>query len=146
MFQFGENILEKTSVAEANLPYNNYYGNSPIKASPNSLFLFTKPFYTLEEVLRFSQKIDICAMDKINIAAAVLDFDNHHYPAIRIKNLPNYNQLIQLQKCFCEQGVKFKKDVHLGNEALIKINNVLFLKKWKMVSTWIIQKKTKDIL
>lgn len=123
------NILENTVVAEAYFPYSNYYGNVPKNPNPNSLFLVTKPFYTLEEVLRFSQKIDSCIMEKINVASAVLECSINHYPAIRIKNLPNYNQLPMLQNCFLEQGVKFSKKVPLGKNALVKINKCFILEE-----------------
>jgi hypothetical protein len=122
-------ILENTTVAEANLPYNYYYGNVPKSAKPNSLFFFTKQYYTLEEVLRFSQKIDLCALDKINVATSMLDFSNQQLPAIRIKNLPDYKQLSLLQKCFLQQGVQFAKKMKLENEALIKTNKCFILEE-----------------
>lgn len=122
-------ILENTLVAEANMPYNNYYGNVPQKAHPNSLFLFTNQYYTLEEVLRFSQNINLCALDKINVATACVDFSNKHLSAIRIKNLPDYNQLSLLQKCFLQQGVEFSKKTPIGKEAFVKINKCFILEQ-----------------
>ena len=68
------NILEHTVVAEANMPYSNYYGRVPDKPQPNSLFLFTERFYTLEEALRLTQNIDICAKNQVNTAVQFFCF------------------------------------------------------------------------
>lgn len=123
------NILENTCVAEANMPYMNYYGSVPEKADPNSLFLFTKQYYTLEEVLRFKQKINSCVMNNVNVAVSILSFKNSHTAAIRLKNFPNYNNLANIQQCFVEQGVEFSKKVHLESEALVKTNKCFNLEK-----------------
>ncbi len=123
------NILENTCVAEANLPYANYYGSVPLKGNPNSLFLFTKQYYTLEEVLRFSQKITSCVMEKVNVASSVLKFQNSQTTAIRIKNLPDYQHLAHIQECFANQGVEFAKRTPIEKEALVKTNKCFILEE-----------------
>jgi len=118
------NIADHTVVAEANKPYSNYYGTAPFNmpVKPNSLFLFTVPYYSLEEVLRFAQLIDLCCTQNLNIAVSVLDLGSEHYPAIRIKNFPDYAMLSKLQECFREQGVQFAEKVHVRNSAVIRTN------------------------
>jgi len=124
-------IVSHTVVAEANKPYANYYGVAPfyMPTKPNSLFLFTQEFYTLEEVLRFSKLIDIGCSEKLNVAVSVLNFGNEHYPAIRIKNFPDYQKIENLQSCLMEQGVEFAKKVHLSEKALIKTSKCFLLEK-----------------
>lgn len=125
------NIIENTSVAEANMPYSNYYGVAPFNmpTKPNSLFLFTAHYYTLEEALRYAQLIELHCMHTLNIAVSVLEFTDGQYPAIRIKNLPEYKMIHQLQDCFAEQGVKFAKKVHVGKTAVIKTNKCFSLEQ-----------------
>jgi len=125
------NIVENTSVAEANKPYSYYYGlavfNMPTKV--NSLFLLTVPYYTLEEVLRFAQLIDLSFMKSLNIAASVLEFKSGVYPAIRIKKIPDYKMIHKLQENFIEQGVIFAKKAAIGNSAIIKTSKCFKLEK-----------------
>lgn len=125
------NIVKNTCVAEADKPYANYYGVAPfnIPTKPNSLFLFTVPYYSLQEVLRFAKLIDLSCMEKLNIAVSVLNFATEHYPAIRIKNFPDYQRIQKLQECFIEQGVEFAKKVHIGNSAVIRTNKCFSLEK-----------------
>ena len=114
-------VLPNTCVAEANLPYANYYGHRPEKAVPNSIFLFTHFFYSLEEVLRFAQNTETCFMKNVDVATAVFNFSQKQMPAIRIKFFPDYEHLQELQSCFIKQGVVFEKKFQFENEALIRI-------------------------
>lgn len=125
------NVMEHTSVAEANLPYSNYYGVAPFNmpTHPNSLFLFTEHYYTLEEALRYAELIDLSCRQILNVASSVLEFKDGHYPAIRIKNFPDYKMIHKLQECFAEQGVRFAKKVHIGNTAVIRTNKCFSLEK-----------------
>lgn len=123
------NILEDTSVAEANEPYFDYYGNVPENPIPNSLFLFTVPFYTLEEVMHFARKSEHCFKDRINVASAVLDFGQSQNSAIRIKNFPDYEHLPQLQKCFEKAGVQFARKIPPAREAIVRTHKCFVLEE-----------------
>ncbi|MCA1760408.1 MAG: hypothetical protein LC658_11625 [Bacteroidales bacterium] len=123
------NIADHTCVAEANKPYSDYYKTAPFNftTKPNSLFLFTVPFYSLEEVLRFAQYVDLNCLQNLNIASSVLDFGANQYPAIRIKNFSDYRMLLKLQQCFIVQGVEFAAEIHMGDRALIRTNKIFSL-------------------
>jgi hypothetical protein len=123
------NILEHTNVAEANMPYAGYYGWMPEKPKPNSLFLLTERYYTLEESLRFTQNIDICAKNLVNAASAVLLFHNQSYSAIRIRNFPDYDHLKMLQQCFQKLGVCFLKKSIFETEAMVTVNKCFLLEQ-----------------
>lgn len=121
------NILENTFVTEATTPYANYYGSVPQKAKPNSLFFFTKKFYYLEEILSFSQSLEKCLLDQINIASSYIQFKNKQYPAIRIKNFPDYSQLTILQQCFISHGVELTPKLIINGEVETRVNKLFCL-------------------
>ncbi|MEN8118121.1 MAG: hypothetical protein ABFS16_14145 [Bacteroidota bacterium] len=123
------NILENTCVAEATSPYAHYYGQVPQKPKPNSLFLFTTKFYFLEEIMGFAQAVEKCLLEKINIASAVLELKGKQYPAIRIKNFPDYSQLPSLQSCLTSQGVEFTPKLNLQGELKSRISKLFVLKE-----------------
>lgn len=123
------NILEHTWVEEANLPYANYYGQVPEKPKSNSLFLFTSKYYSLEEILYSVQNITSCFNLKLNVASATLEINNKQYPAIRVKNFPDYKQLHLLQKCFMQQGILWAQKIHLITEAKAIINKCFELEQ-----------------
>jgi hypothetical protein len=123
------NILKHTCVAEANEPYSGYYGMFPGQPTPISLFLFTAHYYSLEEVLRFAQNIDSCYMEKVNVAAAMLNFGHHEYAAIRVKYFPDYEHIHLLQSCCIKQGVEFIKKVHMSDSATVRVNKCFVLEE-----------------
>lgn len=123
------NILPNTVVAEGNMPYAGYYGNVPQKANPNSIFLFTKFFFTLEEVLRFSQKIDLCKMNDVNVATSVLHFHSQLFPAIRVKHFPDYQKIEKLQHCMLEQNILLASKLPVPEKAVIKTTKCFELEK-----------------
>lgn len=129
LIQLKESTLKHTFVAEANLPYANYYGRVPASGKPNSLFLFTDRYYTLEESLRFTQNIDICAKNEVNVASAFMQFKTHRYPAIRIRDFPDYEHLKMLEECYIDQGVKFARKITMEPEALVTVNKCFFLEE-----------------
>jgi hypothetical protein len=121
------NILDKYLVAEADQPFSGYYGRIPDQPQPDSLFLFTEKYYTLEESLRMTQNIQFCAKNKVDVASAVIQFADHCQPAIRIRNFPDYNHLAMLQKCYMEQGVKFKHKTHIEKVAIVTVTKCFSL-------------------
>ena len=123
------NILKNTCVAEANFPYSGYYGTVPGQINPNSIFLFTTHYYSLEEVLSFAQNIDSCYMEKVYVATASLDFVHHKYFAIRVKKFPDYEHIHLLQSCCIKEGVEFAKKVQISDTALIRVNKCFVLEE-----------------
>jgi hypothetical protein len=125
------NIVKNTCVAEANKPYSDYFGVAPfnMQTKPNSLFLFTTPYYSLQEVLRFAKLIHLSCMQSLNIAVSVLEFASGNYPSIRIKNFPDYSMIHKLQECFMNQGVEFAKKVNIEKTALIRTNKCFSLEE-----------------
>lgn len=123
------NILEHTFVCEASSPYANYYGQVPQKPKPNSLFLFTKKFYYIDQILSCAQYVEKCLLDEINIASAIIEHRGKQYPAIRIKHFPDYKNLPELQKCMLSHDVEFAEKLHINGETRACINKLFVLEK-----------------
>jgi hypothetical protein len=124
-------ILENTVVAEAGDPYADYYGNTPNKFAPNSLFLLTKRFYSLKEVLEVT-----CEMGeffgytkKLDIATSILDFTDHYHYAIRVRDFPDYEHIHWLQLCYKSSGIEFIRKVHLLDSARVTVFKCLRLEE-----------------
>lgn len=116
-------ILNNTVVAEAMFPYADYYGKMPQKITPNSLFLFTKQFYTLEELLKVKHIISRTfeEINNLDVAAAIFDFVDHYQYAIRIKELADYDKVKKIQTWFGSKGILFSKKFHLLQKAKVTV-------------------------
>jgi len=122
--QIKTNILPDTFVAEASEPYADYYGGGPNEAKPNSIFMFTRKFYFLEEILSLQHELENCPLDKLNMATAIVYINEKQYPAIRLKFFPDYRQLAELQKCFVKQGIEFASPVGLNGKYRTDIHKL----------------------
>lgn len=129
LLQLTNHILENSCVLEANMPYSNYYGQVPRERKPNSIFIATKRFYWLDEVLRLAQKAGFCYTVKANTASAILHFGGKQYPAIRIKNFPDYKHIVNLQECLIQQNVQMASKLPIEPYAVVKINKPFVMEK-----------------
>jgi len=68
-------------------------------------------------------------MEKVNVAAASLDFMHHKYSAIRVKYFPDYEHIHLLQTCLIKQGIEFSRNVHMSEFALIKVDKSFVLEE-----------------
>lgn len=116
-------ILENTFVAEAGNPYADYYGEVPQKTTPNSLFLFTKQFYPLDEVLKITYGIEdfFGTTKKLDVATSILDFRDHYHYAIRVKDFPDYEHIGWLQTCYKSEGINFVRKVQLSASTVVTV-------------------------
>lgn len=116
-----QNVMPNTNVLEATHPYANYYGHVPQVPKPNSIFLLTRKFYYLEEVLALVSQVADCLQDEINFASAYLEYKGKQYPAIRIKHFPDYNRLGYLQNCLHEEGLEFLPKLHFEGKSVSRV-------------------------
>lgn len=124
-------IIENTFVAEAGNLYTDYYGEVPQKKTPNSLFLFTKQFYPLDDLLKITceMKEFFGYTKKIDVATSILDFTDHYHYAIRVRDFPDYQHIHWLQTCYKSEGVNFSRKVHLLESARITVFKCFSLEK-----------------
>ena len=116
-------ILSNTLVAEAMYPYADYYGKMPQRISPNSLFLFTKHFYTLDELMKIKHTISrtFVNINNLDVATAIVDLVDHYQYAIRIKELADYENISKIQTLFKSEGIFFSKVFHLLASAKVTV-------------------------
>ncbi len=123
------NVLPGTMVAEAAHPYSDYYGSLPHDARPNSIFLFTRKFYFLEEILALNRNMQKCSTNELNMANAIIEIGARQYPAIRLKYFPAYEHIAELQHCFLNQGIEFAEPAYLSGRCHTLIHKLFKLKE-----------------
>jgi len=127
--QIKSNILTNTLVAEASEPYADYYGGRPNEVKPNSIFLFTRNFHFLEEVLRLNHKIENCPLEKLNVATAIIYINSRQYPAIRLKFFPDYKHLVNIQECLLKQGIELASPISIQGKYRTDIHKIFELEE-----------------
>ncbi len=122
----GDNVMHNTCVLESLHPFPGYYGsNFPDKSQPRSIFFILSEAYSFEEIARKTRNIKQRFQHDFNASEGKILTTPYEYNCIRVKYLPSFNFLPELQKEYMDEKVKFHKEKNISKEAIIKINKVL---------------------
>ena len=117
------NILPNTCVLESLHPFPGYHGsNLPDEEEPRSLFFIITNKYSFEDIARISKRIGFEFKHDFNASIGSLYIKPYTYQIIRIKYLPSFRLLQELQQMFMEEGVKFARYKNMHKLALIVVN------------------------
>jgi hypothetical protein len=107
-----DKILPNTFVLEAPEPFPgffNYYSEIPADSKPLYVYLICNQLYTLENITRATQKIKRYFPTDFSAAAGTITIYNKTHDVIRIRHLDSYDQVHELQACYNDEGIQFKK-------------------------------------
>ncbi|WP_068471585.1 hypothetical protein [Saccharicrinis aurantiacus] len=127
-------ILPNTFVLEAPEPFPgffNYYSDAPGKSKPLYIYFVVDRLYTLEEITRARQNIMRYFPDGFHADAGTLSFYNKSYHTIRVRHLTDYDQVRDLQSCFLDEGIVFKKkpSKNISATAIIRLKKFFCLEE-----------------
>jgi hypothetical protein len=112
---------------------NPYPGYSSGKGSPSLLtqdiFLMTKTTFRFERILRTIQKIKKYFKHNFDAVYCTLRFYNEDNPAICLMKLDNLDYLADLQSCFIDEGIEFRKFKQVQTESILELQKIFLLKK-----------------
>jgi len=107
-----DQILPNTFVLEAPEPFPgffDYYSDRPVDSRPLYVYLVVKQLYTLEQITRATQNIRKYFQSDFNAAAGVVHLYNKEFHVIRVRHLEGYKQIAELQECYMDEGIEFRK-------------------------------------
>lgn len=121
-------ILPNTFVLEAVDPFPGYYESFPKTSRPLYVYLVLKNSCSLEDVYRASQNIKKYFPESFSATICKIIFQEE-ICAIRIRQLDNYAIISQLQSCFINEGIEFKRkpDKTIHGKAIIKLQKFYWL-------------------
>jgi hypothetical protein len=132
MHTLNSNILENTFVIEIFEPFPGYHGeNLPSKETPHHIFLVTKKEYSNEFIIRKSEEIGKYFEYSFGARPAELHIFNEVLHAIRVKDLPGFEQIPELQKWYQDEGIGFMKKRTYNNKGLIQVFKHFSLEEWE---------------
>ncbi|NOZ48349.1 MAG: hypothetical protein GXO79_16480, partial [Chlorobi bacterium] len=116
-----EKIIPGTMVLEALEPFPGYHHDVPTKPIPGTIYFITTEFYTRENITRVSQDVFKIVNKPFNAATGDLSIYNDKFPSIRINELTSYDYIEELQRCFQDYGIKFRKAKKIRAKGISKI-------------------------
>lgn len=115
------NIVRNSMVLEIISPYPGYHHEVPQFSAPGSVFLITRKPMPREIVARLTKKIRGYFPHFFDAAASMIEINNTIYYGIRVKGLPSYEYIKDLQMCFDGEGVDLKKYRKISGTGIITV-------------------------
>lgn len=144
IFTIDQKILPGTLVFEALKPFPGYYSDSPTGAKPVYLYLALEEQYTLEEILRATQKIQLEFDIRFDAGKGFLYVFDTKYNALRVRHLEDYNLLEKLQRLFVENGIQFLHKSKKLKDELVKIRIIKFFDLEEIAEKIYLDKREKN--
>ncbi|MDP2336891.1 MAG: hypothetical protein Q8N05_10670 [Bacteroidota bacterium] len=126
VFTIDYKILPGTLVFEALKPFPDYYYDTPTSAKPVYLYLALEDQFTLEDIMRASQKFQHDFDYPFDIGKGFLQIYDAKYNILRVRHLKNYDLLEKLQKYFTENGIRFLNKSKKYSNEVVKIKIIKF--------------------
>ena len=123
-------IMPNTLVLENMEPFPGYHGeNLPVDAPPAFIFLAVTSKLSLEKVKRLTQQIKKYCKVRFDATMAKVCIQNDVCYTVRIKDLESYDLIPEIQGCFFDEGIQFRKAKNISDEALIQVKKHFVLEK-----------------
>ncbi len=126
VFTVDQKNIPGTLVFEALQPFPGYFNESPMEAKPVYLYLALEEQYTLEEILRASQKIQEFFDAPFDAGKGFLQIYDTKYNVLRVRHLKNYDLLEKLQRSYTEKGIRFLTKSKKYKDELAHIRIIKF--------------------
>jgi hypothetical protein len=143
VFTIDHKILPGTLVFEALKPFPGYYYDTPTGSKPVYLYLALEEQYTLEDILRASQKIQIEFDSPFDAGKGFLQMYDEKYNTLRIRHLKDYDLLEKLQKSFTSNGIRFLHKAKKYKDEQVKIRIIKFFLLKEIVENIFLDKREK---
>jgi hypothetical protein len=124
------NILENTLVLEEIEPFPGYHGaNLPTGYNPTAVYLILRKKISTVRIMRMTQNIHKYFKPVFDGTAAQVSINNDLFHCIRVRNLGNYADVPEIQKCYMHEGLKFSKKRKIHGDGVIEIKKHFELQK-----------------
>jgi hypothetical protein len=117
-------IIKNTFVLRISEPFPGYYGADFIKASttPGNILFILKKEVDFEFFYRKNYKIKQYCEHNFDATPAMVYMFNQKFPAIRIRNINEFDFIEEVQQNFMDEGFKMAKIKKINTKAIIKIS------------------------
>lgn len=144
VFTIDHKILPGTLVFEALKPFSGYYSDSPTGAKPVYMYLALEEQYTLEDILRASQKVQLEFNAAFDAGKGFLQIFDTNYNVLRVRHLKDYDLLEKLQRLFTENGIRFLQKTKKYKDEAARIKIIKFFKLEEIADQIFLDRREKN--
>lgn len=122
-------IMPNTCVLEAVMPFAGYYSEVAQPTTPYYLYLVLEGTHSLESITRATTHIARKQDSPLDAVTGTISVAGLSCQVIRIRNLPDYNHIVNLQQKYMNEGIAMKKKIRKidHDEAVIRLRKFFYL-------------------
>lgn len=136
-------IMPGTLVFEALRPFPGYYSDSPLSAKPVYLYLALEEQFTLIDIIRASQKVQLEFNTTFDAGKGFVEVYSEKYNVLRIRHLKDYNLLEKLQQSYTANGIRFLHKSKKLKDEQVKIRIIKFFSLEEIAEDIFLDRKEK---
>lgn len=124
-----DKLIPNACILESESPFRGYYERFTYEHKPLYLYLILEGQYSLEKIWRIILKVRKCFNHKFDAVPGFLEIFDNRVQIIRIRNLEQFDHIIELQKLFAEEGLVFHKKMKKvdGDTGIVRLEKSFFL-------------------
>lgn len=144
VFTIDQKIIPGTLVFEALRPFPGYYYDTPLSAKPVYLYLALQEQYTLVDIIRASQKVQLQFTSTFDAGKGFIDIYDEKYNVLRIRHLKDYDLLEKLQRSYEANGIHFLHRSKKYKNEEVKIRIIKFFTLEEIAENIFMDKREKN--
>ncbi|MFA6950502.1 MAG: hypothetical protein WCQ70_07450 [Lentimicrobiaceae bacterium] len=124
-----ERLIPNACLLESQSPFRGYYERFTYERKPLYLYLVLEGNYSLEKIWRIILKVRKCFPHKFDAVPGYLEIFDNKVQIIRIRDLEEYDHIVDLQKLFAEEGLLYHKKIRKisGDIGIVRLDKSFYL-------------------
>jgi len=144
VFTIDQKIKPGTLVFEALRPFPGYYSDSPMSVKPVYLYLALEEQFTLIDIIRASQKVQLEFNAPFDAGKGFVEVYNEKYNVLRIRHLRDYDLVEKLQQSYTANGIRFLHKTKKLKDERVKIRIIKFFSMEEIAEDIFLDRKEKN--
>lgn len=116
------NVIDNTLVLENMMSFPGYHHDVPTDPKPNFIFLVLQKEYTITDIYRATKNIRSYSQIPFDASPATISMHTEDLHCIRLRGLTTFENVIELQHCYIDEGIKMQKYKHIDIKAIIHVD------------------------
>lgn len=122
-------ILPGTLVLEAATPFPAYHGPAPDDSAMGFVYLLTRELPDFLAFMRITGVVRQKLGQPFDAVPAHIRIGNEAYACIRLRNLPSFELIKELQCWYRDYGVAFLRRRNYDEEALVEVRKIFHIRR-----------------
>lgn len=124
-----ERLLPNACILQSEVPFRGYYERFTYEQKPLYLYMVLEKRYSLEKIWRIILKVRKTINKNFDAVPGTLEIFGSKHQIIRLRNLEQFDDIIELQRLFALEGLEYHSRIKRvnGETGIVRLEKSFFL-------------------